>query len=253
MMHAFLQTDLRFGVIYTNVVSGTADVGCVDEVIKHESLMDDRFFLICKGQERFRVNSVVRTKPYLVAQVTWLEDWPFPSTDLDLDRLATKVETYMKDIDYPTGWEGNRRSSMENLIYIGYPGDLSSVVRVIKKRLLDRKKQHSYRNVLQGFVFGPRKVGKSTLLNSFIERPYSEGKQNYLVLREIPEDGVRSSCPIRSLWHHLTLQFLFMIAHIVVVLKAESASDKVEWVKKINSVIQAKGGHFKISSDGDLP
>ncbi|KOM48382.1 hypothetical protein LR48_Vigan07g208600 [Vigna angularis] len=42
-------------------------------------------------------------------------------------------------------------------------------------------------------------------------------------------------------------------AHSVVVLKAESASDKVEWIKKINSVIQEKGGHIKISSDGDLP
>ncbi|KAK7310933.1 hypothetical protein RJT34_08739 [Clitoria ternatea] len=101
MMHTLLHTDLRFGVIYTDSVTGTADVGCVGEVIKHERLVDDRFFLICKGQERFRVRSVVRTKPYLVAQVTWLEDRPSPSKDteeLDLDGLATEVETYMKDV-----------------------------------------------------------------------------------------------------------------------------------------------------------
>ncbi|KAH1244293.1 Lon protease 2 [Glycine max] len=98
MMHTLLHTDLRFGVIYNDAVSGTANVGCVGEVIKHECLVDDRFFLICKGQERFRVNSVVRTKPYLVARVTWLEDRPSPSTDLDLDGLATEVETYMKDV-----------------------------------------------------------------------------------------------------------------------------------------------------------
>ncbi|KAK7352294.1 hypothetical protein VNO80_17714 [Phaseolus coccineus] len=98
MMHTLLHTDLRFGVIYTDAVSGTAAVGCVGEVIKHERLVDDRFFLICKGQERFRVNSLVRTKPYLVAQVTWLEDRPSPSTDLDLDGLATEVETYMRDV-----------------------------------------------------------------------------------------------------------------------------------------------------------
>ncbi|KAH1244295.1 Glucose-induced degradation protein 8 [Glycine max] len=97
-MHTLLHTDLRFGVIYNDAVSGTANVGCVGEVIKHECLVDDRFFLICKGQERFRVNSVVRTKPYLVARVTWLEDRPSPSTDLDLDGLATEVETYMKDV-----------------------------------------------------------------------------------------------------------------------------------------------------------
>ncbi|XP_047154140.1 uncharacterized protein LOC124825550 [Vigna umbellata] len=98
MMHTLLQTDLCFRVIYTNVVSRTAAVGCVDEVIKHESLVDERFFLIYKGQERFRVNNVVRTKPYLVTQVTWLEDRPSPSTDLDLNRLATEVQTYMKDV-----------------------------------------------------------------------------------------------------------------------------------------------------------
>ncbi|KAK7243255.1 hypothetical protein RIF29_38047 [Crotalaria pallida] len=99
MMHTLLHTDLRFGVIYTDSVSGTADVGCVGEVIKHERLVDDRFFLICKGQERFRVNSVVRTKPYLVAQVTWLEDRPSSaSEDTNLDGLAGEVETYMKDV-----------------------------------------------------------------------------------------------------------------------------------------------------------
>lgn len=96
MMHTLLQTDLRFGVIYSDATTGTADVGCVGEVIKHERLVDDRFFLICKGQERFRVTSLVRTKPYLVAEVTWLEDRP--SGEEDLDSLAGDVETYMKDV-----------------------------------------------------------------------------------------------------------------------------------------------------------
>ncbi|OVA08707.1 Peptidase S16 [Macleaya cordata] len=98
MMHTLLQTDLRFGVIYSDTATGTADVGCVGEVVKHERLVDDRFFLICKGQERFRVTNLVRTKPYLVAQVTWLEDRPSGDEDEDLESLATEVETYMKDV-----------------------------------------------------------------------------------------------------------------------------------------------------------
>ncbi|CAI8600061.1 unnamed protein product [Vicia faba] len=98
MMHTLLHTDLRFGVIYTDAVTGTAEVGCVGEVIKHERLVDDRFFLICKGQERFRVKKVVRTKPYLVASVAWLEDRPSPSADVDVDGLASEVETFMKDV-----------------------------------------------------------------------------------------------------------------------------------------------------------
>ncbi|KAL2504046.1 ATP-dependent protease La (LON) domain protein [Abeliophyllum distichum] len=99
MMHTLLQTDLRFGVIYTDSATGTAEVGCVGEVIKHERLVDDRFFLICKGQERFRVTKFVRTKPYLVAEVVWLEDRPSGNGDVeDLDALANEVEMYMKDV-----------------------------------------------------------------------------------------------------------------------------------------------------------
>lgn len=52
MMHTLLHTDLRFGVIYNDAVSGTAEVGCVGEVVKHERLVDDRFFLVCKVLER---------------------------------------------------------------------------------------------------------------------------------------------------------------------------------------------------------
>ncbi|XP_022760891.1 uncharacterized protein LOC111307099 [Durio zibethinus] len=96
MMHTLLHTDLRFGVIYSDAVTGTADVGCVGEIVKHERLVDDRFFLICKGQERFRITTIVRTKPYLVAEFDWLEDRP--SGDEDLEGLANEVESYMKDV-----------------------------------------------------------------------------------------------------------------------------------------------------------
>ncbi|KAJ7521340.1 hypothetical protein O6H91_19G048600 [Diphasiastrum complanatum] len=97
MMHTLLQTDLRFGVIFTDRATGLAEVGCVGEVVKHERLVDDRFFLICKGQERFRIINVVRTKPYLVAQVEWLEDRPSDEQE-DLEALASEVERYMKDV-----------------------------------------------------------------------------------------------------------------------------------------------------------
>jgi hypothetical protein len=64
----------------------------------------------------------------------------------------------------------NPTFSVENLIYIGYAGEPSSAIRVTRKRRTDRKKQHTDRNVLQCFVFGPRRAGKSALLNSFIGR-----------------------------------------------------------------------------------
>ncbi|KAG2371663.1 uncharacterized protein HKW66_Vig0218370 [Vigna angularis] len=36
-----LQTDLRVSVIYTDVISGTAAIGCMGEIIKHKRLVDD--------------------------------------------------------------------------------------------------------------------------------------------------------------------------------------------------------------------
>lgn len=99
--------------------------------------------------------------------------------------------------------------SVENLIYCGYAGDPSSAIRITRRRRLDRKKQQSERNVFQCFVFGPKKAGKSALLNSFIGRPFADmygstseerytvnavdvpgGTRKTLILREIPEDGV---------------------------------------------------------------
>ncbi|PKU64820.1 uncharacterized protein LOC110103200 [Dendrobium catenatum] len=103
LMHTLLATDLRFGVIFSDG-GVVAPVGCVGEIVKHERLVDDRFFLICKGQERFRVLDLVRTRPYLVARVAWLEDRPPPNgssstTDEDnLDNLATEVEKHMRDV-----------------------------------------------------------------------------------------------------------------------------------------------------------
>ncbi|XP_071735454.1 mitochondrial Rho GTPase 1-like [Rutidosis leptorrhynchoides] len=99
--------------------------------------------------------------------------------------------------------------SVENLTYIGYAGDPSSAVRVTRRRRVDRKKQHSDRNVFHCFVFGPKEAGKSSLLNSFVGRPFSDvytptteerytvnivdqpdGTKKTLILREIPEDEI---------------------------------------------------------------
>ncbi|RZC51225.1 hypothetical protein C5167_019647 [Papaver somniferum] len=100
--------------------------------------------------------------------------------------------------------------SVASLIYIGYQGGIASVLRITRRRRLDCKKQQSDRNVIQCFVFGPKGAGKSSLLNSFVGRPSSEaysptttecfatntvdhlgGNKKTLILREIPEDGVK--------------------------------------------------------------
>ncbi|KAJ9541471.1 hypothetical protein OSB04_027977 [Centaurea solstitialis] len=101
--------------------------------------------------------------------------------------------------------------SLTNLVYIGYAGDLSSAVRVTQRRCIDREEQHSDRNVFQCFVFGPKEAGKSSLLDSFVGRPFSEvytptteerytvnivdepgARKKTLILREIPEDAIEN-------------------------------------------------------------
>ncbi|KAJ4727485.1 Mitochondrial Rho GTPase [Melia azedarach] len=102
------------------------------------------------------------------------------------------------------------RRSLANLIYIGYSGDPAALLRVTRRRSADRKKQRSERNVYRCFVFGPKKAGKSALLNSFLGRPFAEnytpttgeqyavnvvdqigGIKKTLVLQEIPEERVK--------------------------------------------------------------
>ncbi|ESQ32244.1 hypothetical protein EUTSA_v10003793mg [Eutrema salsugineum] len=101
--------------------------------------------------------------------------------------------------------------SVEHLIYIGFPGDPSSAIRLTRRRRLDRKKQQCERKVFQCFLFGPSNAGKSALLNCFLGRSYagnhgsaatderyavnmveeSGSAKKTLVMREIPEDGVK--------------------------------------------------------------
>ncbi|XVE73150.1 hypothetical protein DITRI_Ditri11bG0094100 [Diplodiscus trichospermus] len=99
--------------------------------------------------------------------------------------------------------------SLANLICIGYVGDQTSALRVTRRRSVDCKKQRTERNVFHCFVFGPKRSGKSALLNSFLGRPFSSnytptngvryatnvvedigGTQKTLILQEIPE-GVK--------------------------------------------------------------
>lgn len=146
MMHTLLQTDLRFGVIYTDQLSGIVEVGCVGEVVKHERLVDDRFFLICKGQERFRVVKLVRTKPYLVAQVQWLEDRPSDDgQEDDLEKLASEVETYMKDVIriFPTPFSFFVGSTFE-----GAPAEQQALLELEDTAARLKREKETLRNTL---------------------------------------------------------------------------------------------------------
>lgn len=139
--------------------------------------------------------------------------------------------------------------SVANLVYIGYQGDIASVLRITRRRRLDRKKQQSDRNVFQCFVFGPKGSGKSSLLNSFLGRPFSEayspttterfatntvdhlgGNKKTLILREIPEDGVKRLLSSKE-----------SLAECDVAIFVHDSSDEKSWKRATELLVDVAG------------
>ena len=96
MMNTILQGDRRFGVLMLDPTTGErAQVGCCAEILHHQRLPDDRLKILTLGQQRFRILSYVREKPYRVGLVEWLEDRP---SDRDLAPLAADVDRLLRDV-----------------------------------------------------------------------------------------------------------------------------------------------------------
>lgn len=96
MMNTILQSDRRFGVLMLDPATGQpANVGCCAEILHHQRLPDDRLKILTLGQQRFRVLSYVREKPYRVGLVEWVEDKP---TSQDLSPLASDVDRLLRDV-----------------------------------------------------------------------------------------------------------------------------------------------------------
>ncbi|CAN6294755.1 unnamed protein product [Urochloa humidicola] len=103
MMHTLLQQGLKFGVIYCDKNGRMADVGCIVHVIECERLSDDRFFLTCVGEDRFRVVETVRTKPYVVARIQVLNEQPGSEPQDGLGSLMQQVEQHLNNVTMLSG------------------------------------------------------------------------------------------------------------------------------------------------------
>jgi ATP-dependent Lon protease len=96
MMNTVLQNDRRFGILMFDPTSGKpANVGCCAEILHYQRLPDDRLKILTIGQQRFRLLSYVREKPYRVGLVEWIEDKP---TNKDLSPLASDVDRLLRDV-----------------------------------------------------------------------------------------------------------------------------------------------------------
>lgn len=96
LMNTVLQSDRRFGVLMLDSTTGQpANVGCCAEILHYQRLPDDRLKILTIGQQRFRLLSYVREKPYRVGLVEWVEDKP---TSQDLSPLASDVDRLLRDV-----------------------------------------------------------------------------------------------------------------------------------------------------------
>lgn len=96
MINTVLQSDRRFGVLMLDPNTGEATkVGCCAEILHHQRLPDDRMKILTIGQQRFRLLDYVRSRPYYVGLVEWIED---ATTSQDLTPLVTQVDQLLREV-----------------------------------------------------------------------------------------------------------------------------------------------------------
>lgn len=74
LFHDCMDAQIEFGVVRARE-EGVAAVGCtasIGEVLHRYS--DGRFDVMCHGRRRFEVDAVDNSRPYLQAEVHWLDD-----------------------------------------------------------------------------------------------------------------------------------------------------------------------------------
>ena len=73
-------------------------VGCTADIIQVQKLDDDRLFIMTVGQDRFRIRSLDRARPYLMGQVELLPlvEEPFERLEAASERLHPLVLEYLQ-------------------------------------------------------------------------------------------------------------------------------------------------------------
>jgi uncharacterized protein len=98
MDQPFGVTLIRKGQEALGPLADTYDVGCTARVQEIERLSEGRMNLVVLGENRFRILSLSRAKPYLVGKVELfpLEDDGVSSLNPNVERLRPWVKRYMQ-------------------------------------------------------------------------------------------------------------------------------------------------------------
>ncbi len=77
MINTVLEEERRFGVLLWNAQRNEpSQVGGCAEVLEARRLENDCFNIMTRGTQRFRVIKYIRSKPFRVGLVEWIEDDP---------------------------------------------------------------------------------------------------------------------------------------------------------------------------------
>ncbi|KAI9098178.1 P-loop containing nucleoside triphosphate hydrolase protein [Phlyctochytrium arcticum] len=126
----------------------------------------------------------------------------FPETTLTDDSGAVSLQGFLAQWSMTTYL--SHRTTLAYLAYLGYDGDTTTALQCTKPRRADRRRGKVTRNVYNCYVLGATGSGKTALLRSFINKPFSKtyvptartpysvvnsveigGAEKYLVLQEL--------------------------------------------------------------------
>lgn len=107
MAEACLRDDTPFGVVLIRAGYETGkpavpwDVGCTARIVQHQSQAGRRYNLLCRGEQRFRINQRhAREDDLLVGQVTPLPAMPDVPLPAGHAELATLLQDVLKQVGH---------------------------------------------------------------------------------------------------------------------------------------------------------
>ncbi|KAJ3071155.1 ERMES complex Ca(2+)-binding regulatory GTPase gem1 [Podochytrium sp. JEL0797] len=131
--------------------------------------------------------------------IPWLASG-FPETTITNESNSVTLQGFLAQWSMTTLLD--YKTTLAYLAYLGYSGDTTTALKVTRPRKADRKRGKIQRAVFSCYVFGATGSGKTSLLQSFINRPFHEsysstskpynvvnsleigGAEKYLVMQE---------------------------------------------------------------------
>ena len=131
----------------------------------------------------------------------------FPDTTLADDTGAVTLQGWLAQWSMTTLLD--HKTTLAYLAYLGYPDDpRTTALQVTRPRKADRRKGRTSRNVILCYVCGAAGSGKTSLLRSFVRKPftgtYEPTSKMMSVVNSVDIDGSEKYLVVSSVWfHHL--------------------------------------------------